>query len=353
MKITRFLLRTFDRVLSPLLLTLIFWAIISGYQLPTVSKLDFSRFFSRRDTPLPETTNTIPYANLGAIYKESQTTQANLHGLAGWEGVDISGGCGATIYSPINGRVTYNGLDGYVGPHASAGEENTMLTITGDGVEVTLLHGDYVPAVGEKISVGGAVGKENEHGNATGCHSHVILRVNGRTVNYLTWLQEEASKRRVVDRGEGAADYGLRLSHYWPANGGTNCDEVYDAFGNLLSGDCNTMARGEKVADWIGGRNGVYAAACANELERGWAIRGDGQPGTRFQVSGVQFECTDTGGWIRCLEPGDHDPAIANAHSKGHLMDQPVIAEEPYCWVDMLIQTPLAPYGTITFDWSK
>lgn len=121
----------------------------------------------------------------------------------------------------------------------------------------------------------------------------------------------------LVNKG---AAYPLRVSHYDPALGGTNCDH-----------DCSTMASGDKVADWIGGRNGVYAAACPREW--GW------QTGTQFSIAGVVYECRDTGGWINCYEPGEYDPALKQS------------ATLNYCWVD-LMRDPIAPYGALVADWS-
>lgn len=314
-------------------LALIFWAIISGYQLPVIARLDFSSLLSWLH-PAP---GTIPFGSIGSIYKNSsQVTNASLHGLDGHEGIDISGGCDTVIYSPIAGTVTYNGLDGYnhVDGDGKIWPQSTMLVIAGDGIEFEVLHGDYAPAVGTKVWAGQAVGKENKHGWATGCHSHVVMRKNGRIVNYLTWLQEETSKRRLVKRGGELATYGLRLSHYWPAYGGINGDA-----------DPTTMASGQKVADWIGGQNGTYAAACPQNW--GWKL------GDRFTVYRVDFECTDHGGYINCYSPGEIDKAIANAHRSGHLLDIPEVVEEPVCWIDALMQTPIAPFGTMTYDWSK
>lgn len=152
-----------------------------------------------------------------------------------------------------------------------------------------------------------------------------------------------------------AGEYPLRPSYYNPQLGGTNCDEVYDIWGRLISGDCNTMASGDKVTAWIGGQNGVYAAACANRPDLGWVIgsAAKGTDGTRFEIAGMRFECRDTGGWIQCYEPGEVDKAIANAHTRGKLLDQPAVAEEPYCWVDTMTTEPLAPYGTMipASDW--
>lgn len=130
----------------------------------------------------------------------------------------------------------------------------------------------------------------------------------------------------------GNADYPLRISWYDPSLGGTNCDS-----------DCTTMASGDKVASWIGGRGGVYAAACPRS--GGW------YHGLRFSVGDNIFECRDTGGWINCYQPGQLDKAIHNAHSKGYLLDQPAIAKQSYCWVDLMVNTSI-PYGTLTNNWS-
>lgn len=116
------------------------------------------------------------------------------------------------------------------------------------------------------------------------------------------------------------SDYKLRLSWYDPALGGINCDS-----------DCSTMASGDKTASWVGGKNGVFAAACPREW--GW------QTGTRFQVMGMNFECRDTGGWIACYEPGEYDPALKTN------------ATEPYCWIDAMTPRQLAGYGEFTSDW--
>jgi hypothetical protein len=126
--------------------------------------------------------------------------------------------------------------------------------------------------------------------------------------------------------------YGIRLSHYRPQDGGTNCDH-----------DCSTMASGDNTWSWQGGKNGVYAAACPREW--GW------HTGKLFVLLGYTFECRDTGGWIVCLDVGEYDKAIANAHGKGHLLSEPVYAEQPYCWVDTLTDNPLLPYGTMTHNW--
>lgn len=110
------------------------------------------------------------------------------HGLGGWKGYDFVSlaGCGATVYAPINGVVTYNGRDGYIGPHDVKGEQNTMLSIdAGNGFEVVLLHGHYTAEVGQVVRAGRTViGKEASYGNSTGCHTHLVKRVNGSAVSF-------------------------------------------------------------------------------------------------------------------------------------------------------------------------
>ena len=140
----------------------------------------------------------------------------------------------------------------------------------------------------------------------------------------------------------GKGQYPLRASHYDPALGGTNCNN-----------DCSTMASGDATFSWTGGKDGIFASACANRPGLGWVIgnASQGTAGTRFTAGGNIYECRDTGGWIQCYDPGDYDPAIANAHANGYLLDQPEIAATSYCWVD-LYSDPLVPYGQFVADWS-
>lgn len=116
--------------------------------------------------------NVVAFAH---IYDTAVFTQPALHGLPGYEGVDISAGCGAPILAPFTGEVIYNGLDGYVGPYAKNGEQNTMLVFKSltDNLNMTLLHGRYT-AQGI-VRQGDVLGYEASNGNSTGCHSHVVI----------------------------------------------------------------------------------------------------------------------------------------------------------------------------------
>ena len=53
---------------------------------------------------------------LGSLYGDFRATQGHLHGLTGWQGVDISGGCGYPIYAPFGGKVTFKGCLLYTSP---------------------------------------------------------------------------------------------------------------------------------------------------------------------------------------------------------------------------------------------
>lgn len=133
----------------------------------------------------------------GAQYRVSQS---QLHGLTGWEGVDITSGCGSPIYAPFSGIVTYVGLDGYnhIDERGVVWEQATMLTIAGNGgLELTLLHGDYSVIYGDAITWGQQIGTEASHGWSTGCHSHVILKQNGQIINFLTWQHRQVQPVKV------------------------------------------------------------------------------------------------------------------------------------------------------------
>jgi len=133
-----------------------------------------------------------PLEQRGTLYQEPVSmTQAFPHGLPGWEGVDLHGGCDTPLTNPLPGTavVTYNGLDGY---DAGGYGESSMLTLKAEsGMELILLHGVYFPATGATVHQGDVIGLESDVGWATGCHQHMILRVDGSTVNYLDYFEED------------------------------------------------------------------------------------------------------------------------------------------------------------------
>lgn len=272
---------------------------------------------------------------VSSIYRNPQINAAGLHGLAGFEGVDVVGLGDSTIYAPFDGVVDSVGCDGvdatsYLKVHPVCGVQATWLDIrSADGrYRIVLLHGDYDVTNGQTVKQGQPIGRDNCWGWCTGNHSHIILWDRGVLVNYLSYVGKSKSAAPTYDfaklqeqlarLGYKSGENPLRVSHYDPSLGGTNCDS-----------DCSTMASGQKVADWVGGQNGIYAAACPAE----WPF------GTRFELYGKTYQCQDRGGWIKTRQAGEYDPAMGG-----------FTAGETYHWVDLL-DTPPVPYGALVYDW--
>lgn len=264
----------------------------------------------------------------GSTPRQTQGYHSGVDSADGWNygGYDWTTSCNDIIYSPLPGYgvVSYNGTDGYVGPYATNGEENSELRIKGDWGEVRVLHGIYTVPPGTEV-LGGVtpIGKNASVGNSSGCHAHITFKQDPgwtppKTI-FSGSVQHTGSKGNY---GSVLTDYSnvqLRISHYEPSLGGTNCDH-----------DCTTMASGDKVASWALGKNGVYAAACPQE----WPY------GTQFKLDSTVYECRDHGGWINCYQNGDFDPTLGGHTAQGN-----------YCWVDILGKVPY-PYGFKTSEWS-
>jgi len=92
----------------------------------------------------------------------------------------------------------------------------------------------------------------------------------------------------------------VRVSHYWPPLGGTNC-------ANYANGECNSkLANGKRWQEWVG-----LAIACPPEFEFG----------TKLKIGNRVWECMDRGSKIQ---------------TDGDLY-----------WVDMLTYEALYDYGEI------
>lgn len=99
------------------------------------------------------------------------------HGFSyGHMAIDIAAGKGATIYSPINGKITELFTDG-VG--------NPTLIIENEVYRVTLLHGVYTVHIGQHVTAGQAVGTESNLGNTTDMQGYSC---RGRDCGYHTHL---------------------------------------------------------------------------------------------------------------------------------------------------------------------
>lgn len=276
-----------------------------------------------------ETAGLLPYAP-GAAPSPLNA----LHSRGGeWAGRDYVRACGTAIVAPFNGRVVRGGagvIDDW---------NNTYMYIkSADGrYDMLIMHSDFYLDAGASFSAGDELGATNTIGYSSECHEHISLLDNGVEVDPEQYRQTKpetavaaaAPARDIAtltkalaalgyNDGQGNDGTALRVSHYDPSLGGTNCDS-----------DCSTMASGQKVAAWVGGKNGIYAAACPPE----WPF------GTRFELYGKTYQCQDRGGWIQTRTPGEFDPAMGG-----------FTAKESYHWVDLL-DSPPVPYGALVYDW--
>jgi murein DD-endopeptidase MepM/ murein hydrolase activator NlpD len=126
---------------------------------------------------------------------DAYTLTQGPHGFSyGHMAIDIAAGKGATIYSPINGKVTELFTDGIGNP---------TLVLENDVFRVTMLHGVYTVHVGQQIETGQIVGSESNLGNTTdmqgrscrnrncGYHTHlnVFDKRIGANINPLNLLE--------------------------------------------------------------------------------------------------------------------------------------------------------------------
>ncbi len=119
-----------------------------------------------------------------APYKEYIVTQGP-HGFSyGHAAIDLTGGQGAEILSPINGTITANFVDD-IG--------NTTLWIENERYLVTMLHGDYPLAVETQVEAGQVIGTESNHGYTVDWQGRLCA---GRDCGYHTHLN-------VYDKSQG------------------------------------------------------------------------------------------------------------------------------------------------------
>jgi murein DD-endopeptidase MepM/ murein hydrolase activator NlpD len=111
-----------------------------------------------------------------------------LHGVGDWPGRDWLAPCGTPLYAPISGVVVRKGTDSYVGPY---GANNSYLALKNKplGLEVVMMHGDYIVEVGQEVVQGRTVvGVERSNGNSTDCHTHLSVKKNGQIIDPLQFV---------------------------------------------------------------------------------------------------------------------------------------------------------------------
>src|SRR4029453_12379193 len=101
------------------------------------------------------------------------------------DGTDFAAACGTAIRAPYAGVVTRdyyssaygNGL--FVSPGRVAGVQ----------VETSFNHAArYLVRSGQRVSRGQVIGEVGSTGLSTGCHLHLMLWLNGRLSNPMSWL---------------------------------------------------------------------------------------------------------------------------------------------------------------------
>ena len=101
------------------------------------------------------------------------------------DGTDFGASCGTPIRAAYGGIVTRR--------YSSSGYGNRLFVDHGrvDGVRVTTAYNHatrYVVRPGQRVSRGQVVGYVGRTGLATGCHLHLMVWLNGRMVNPMSWL---------------------------------------------------------------------------------------------------------------------------------------------------------------------
>lgn len=94
------------------------------------------------------------------------------------EGDDIGAGCGKPIFAAKDGTVHSAGL---------AGEYGNLIVLDHEpGLETAYAHivnGGLLVAIGQKVTAGQQIAMVGATGDATGCHLHFEVRVNGAQVD--------------------------------------------------------------------------------------------------------------------------------------------------------------------------
>jgi len=126
---------------------------------------------------------------------DAYTLTQGPHGYSyGHMAIDIAAGKGASIYSPINGKIAELFTDG-VG--------NPTLIIENEVYRVAMLHGVYTVHIGQSVKAGQTVGTESNQGNTTdmqgiscrnrdcGYHTHLNVydKRSGANINPLDLLE--------------------------------------------------------------------------------------------------------------------------------------------------------------------
>ena len=105
--------------------------------------------------------------------------------------------------------------------------------------------------------------------------------------------------------------YRLRLSHYWPALGGTNCHAT-----EWVDGECKTQLAGKPWQAWVG-----IGAACPKEVPTGTEIS--------IPALGRSVVCVDKGGAIEAVSDGSF--FIDLIQQEGFYLPDAEVIKDAFC----------------------
>ncbi|HRQ10587.1 MAG: LysM peptidoglycan-binding domain-containing protein [Trueperaceae bacterium] len=114
-------------------------------------------------------------------YRQLRVSGSNFH-----TGLDIDGHTGDPIRAARGGTVTLAGWHGGYG--------NLVIVTTGN-IEYYYGHASKIDvAVGDQVAAGDIIARVGNTGNSTGSHLHFEIRIDGKTVDPLAYLDTHASR---------------------------------------------------------------------------------------------------------------------------------------------------------------
>ncbi len=308
-------------------------AIVSLVTLALVSSAESTAGIVKDLPSLVESTNTVqPITHEEVVfnmYKAKPNGTGGIHGVdVNYMGIDRNLGCGTPLYAPLDGTVTWAGLDGY--NHVTVDEfgnsttwpQATLVSISGDAGDFSVLHLiiDENITYGQQISKGTLIGTESDIGYSFGCHTHSVWEPNPNYVPLaLTTNTGDSYYGELRDCSLGTC----KLSGFTPQNkdgtfneGSLNCD-----------GDCTMTASGNATVDLLTSGKCYVAAPSDVPFD------------TVISIDGVG-DCTvaDRGGYINHLYEGESDVACISALSKGNVQacGGATTAITEYYWLDII-----------------
>jgi murein DD-endopeptidase MepM/ murein hydrolase activator NlpD len=99
-------------------------------------------------------------------------------------GTDIAGGCGVPIYAAHSGTVTYSGWYGGLGNFIQIRDDSTYANGYGH-----IMNGGLLVHRGQTVHAGQLIARTGATGEASGCHLHFMVIVNGVPVDAVPFMR--------------------------------------------------------------------------------------------------------------------------------------------------------------------